>query len=241
MAGGMLKFYSAWFCPYAQRTWIALNHLKVKYELTESLKITQDGAYEKNADLLKLNPKGLVPTLHVPNGEVVVESIDTLEYLNKKYNNESTDFVTPKLVEEAHKMNKIVCSPFYLILMKPEESEREEAWHNFTQGLEKFTEGVVDGGFFNSATHMNIVDVTVFPWAVRLSVLQHYRGKQLDTSLPWVKNFMAWRDRMLACEAVSATVADDTKLLAAYARYAEGSAKSKVGDAVRAGNNAHDV
>ena len=150
-----------------------------------------------------------------------MESIDTVEYLDKTYNSDgSSEFVTPKLLEEAHRMSEIICSFFVSILSKSDEGERESAWQNFTQGLQTFTEGVVDGGFFSSASHMNIVDVTVFPWAVRLFVLQHYRGKQLDTSVPWVKNFMAWRDRMLACEAVSATVADDTKLLAAYKRFA---------------------
>ena len=69
---GKIKFYNSLFCPYAQRTWITLNHFKIEYEFIQGYTVTQDGTYDKNPDLLKVNPKGLVPTLHLPNGEVIL-------------------------------------------------------------------------------------------------------------------------------------------------------------------------
>lgn len=61
-----LVFYSAWFCPYAQRVWMALNeHPNIQYQLVESLGSGLEASYTKHPDLLACNPKGLVPTLVV--------------------------------------------------------------------------------------------------------------------------------------------------------------------------------
>merc|ERR1712080_594393 len=139
----MIKFYSAWFCPYAQRTWIALNHLGLAYELIESLEHSGNG-YIKNKTLLQLNPKGLVPTLNVDN-EVVVESIDTIEYLSSHFGNGGMHFVSPDLIKD----------------------EQDAAWEEFVEGLKMFTENVQTNGYFKSSS-MSVVDITLFPWAYRL-------------------------------------------------------------------------
>ena len=66
-AAAPLKFYSAWFCPYAQRAWIALEHTGVPFERIEALKLNEDrNSYWKDDRLLAVNPKGLVPTLTLP-------------------------------------------------------------------------------------------------------------------------------------------------------------------------------
>lgn len=237
----IIKFYSAWFCPYAQRTWIALNQLNLKYELIESLKLNKSGEYVKNEDLLLLNSKGLVPTLDI-NNEVVVESIDTINYLNKHFGStETPSFVTPELVADAHSVNQTVCSPFYRILVKQHLDEQETAWNEICEGLQKFTEHVTQDGYYKSSSIMNIVDITLFPWAHRLYLLKHYRGKSLSDEESWVINFHAWFNRMLSNKSVVDTLADESELTKIYSRYAEGNAKSKVADAVRSGKEAHDL
>ena len=61
-----VRFYSAWFCPYAQRAWMVLNNLGISHTLIESLEVDEAShAYKKNTRLLEINPKGLVPTLEV--------------------------------------------------------------------------------------------------------------------------------------------------------------------------------
>ena len=51
--------HSAWFCPFAQRTWIALVHKKVDFVYKE-----QD-LRNKSPELLTINPRGLVPALEI--------------------------------------------------------------------------------------------------------------------------------------------------------------------------------
>lgn len=55
-----LKLYAGWFCPFVQRTWITLNEKKIDYQYIEI------NPYHKDPEFLKLNPRGLVPTLGVP-------------------------------------------------------------------------------------------------------------------------------------------------------------------------------
>ncbi len=91
-AGGPIQFFSAWFCPYAQRVWMTLNHLQVRYQLIEALtldrskeQLEEAQGYLKHPRLLELNPKGLVPTLELETGDVVFESIDAMKFLAERY------------------------------------------------------------------------------------------------------------------------------------------------------------
>ena len=45
-----LQFFSSWFCPYAQRAWIALEELGVAYEWVEiqPYRLRPDGSASKN-------------------------------------------------------------------------------------------------------------------------------------------------------------------------------------------------
>jgi len=63
-----LKLYAGWFCPFVQRTWITLNEKNIDYQYIEI------NPYHKDPDFLKLNPRGLVPTLGVPVPAAAVTS-----------------------------------------------------------------------------------------------------------------------------------------------------------------------
>lgn len=48
-----LNFYCAWFCPFAQRAWIALLEKGVNFEYIE-----YNPYKEKTKEFLQLNPRG---------------------------------------------------------------------------------------------------------------------------------------------------------------------------------------
>lgn len=105
-----LKLYAGWFCPFVQRSWITLNEKKTDYQYIEI------NPYHKDPEFLKLNPRGLVPTLavpvpaprsddHVTNGtsqakqrklKPLYESIVIAEYLDEHFSN--TTKYGPKLL-----------------------------------------------------------------------------------------------------------------------------------------------
>ena len=65
---GTFTFFNAWFCPFAQRAWIALEHCGIAYKSIEALKLVGN-AYQKDPRLLAANPAGLVPTLVAPRSD----------------------------------------------------------------------------------------------------------------------------------------------------------------------------
>eukprot|EP00903_Cladosiphon_okamuranus_P009111 g8705.t1 len=72
-----VQFVTNTKCPYAQRTWIALEETATAYEMKE---ISLYGAGGKPRWFMDLNPKGEVPVL-VVNGSPIVGSEDTVDYL----------------------------------------------------------------------------------------------------------------------------------------------------------------
>ena len=115
-------------------------------------------------------------------------------------------------MQDAHSMNQNISSPSFDIFMKEEKAEQDGIWNDVIAGLKTFTEHIQPNGFFKSTT-MNVVDITVIPDAIGLFLIESFRQKSLDKSLPWVQKFLEWRDRMLSKKAVSDTVADQDKLL----------------------------
>lgn len=80
-----LKLYSGWFCPFVQRVWLVLEEKKIPYQYIEV------NPYDKPAELLALNARGLVPTLEVGGVEeggrrgALYESNVICEFLEEAY------------------------------------------------------------------------------------------------------------------------------------------------------------
>jgi glutathione S-transferase len=92
------------------------------------------------------------------------------------------------------------------------------------------------GPFFGGES-LNMVDIMLAPFAYRFHViLSHYRNFQIpgQGSAELVK-YQQWYTALTRNEGFRKTLPDEQKLIEKYQRYADGSAKSLVGDAVRKG------
>ncbi|HEX5355394.1 MAG TPA: glutathione S-transferase [Aquabacterium sp.] len=70
--------YSFRRCPYAIRARLALRYADVPYALREV------ALRDKPADMLALSPKGTVPVLHLPDGRVLEQSLDIMQWALKQ-------------------------------------------------------------------------------------------------------------------------------------------------------------
>lgn len=265
-----LTYYSAWFCPFAHRATIALEHHadSVSYAWEEALgweKRPPTGNEEFSADerkdwyyhwkspgLMKANPLGMVPTLVEPSsGRTVTESIVAVQFVDELA--AARDGKAPSLMPgdpferararvAADNVNRTVCSSYYGCLVREEQAERKAAFDKLKAGLLDFIDQSA-GDFFNGP-HLGLVDCVLLPYAYRLYVLEHYRGP--DFALPtsgeggkW-EAYHAWLARALELPALKKTVPDKDRYLVHVKKYAEGKARSKVGNAVRRGVSAHE-
>ena len=72
--------YSFRRCPYAMRARIAIKLCKIKVELREVL------LKKIPVEMSKISPKSTVPVLLFPNGKVLEESIDIMNWAFNKRN-----------------------------------------------------------------------------------------------------------------------------------------------------------
>ncbi|MGB1581943.1 MAG: glutathione S-transferase N-terminal domain-containing protein, partial [Nevskiales bacterium] len=85
--------YSFRRCPYAMRARIALAKAGVTVELREIL------LKDKPAEMLALSPKGTVPVLQLPGGEVIDESLDVMRWALQGHDPDSWLEPDPELTE----------------------------------------------------------------------------------------------------------------------------------------------
>jgi maleylacetoacetate isomerase len=79
-----VKLYSYFRSSAAYRTRIALNLKGLAFE-TESIHLTRDGGKQHAPGFRAINPQGRVPALALDTGEVLLQSLAIIEYLDEMY------------------------------------------------------------------------------------------------------------------------------------------------------------
>ncbi|KAH8047189.1 glutathione transferase [Aureococcus anophagefferens] len=254
--GAPLTYYSAWFCPFAHRATIALEHHGIDYEWVEALgwerreasgdedfdaSESDDWWYHwKHPDLLRANPDGMVPTITSADGRLVVtESIVCCQFADgvaaAARRRAGGPWEAARALVWASRVNTTVTSEYYKCLVRTDETERREAFDRLVEGLARRGQAAP-----SSPARPGIVDCVLLPYAFRLYVLEHCRGFAVPRDRPWSDAYSAWLDAATGLPNVAKTLPDKAKYLKHVAKYAHGAARSKVGNAVRRGANAHD-
>jgi len=210
----------------------------------------------KHADLMKHNPLGMVPTIVDSSKNVITESITAIEYVDELVNGGDNSIMANEAHERASErvwagvMAKTACSKYYGVLVRQTESEQLEAFGEIELALEKFAtmlpgdddSNKMYGPFFNGREHPGLVDLTLFPWAWRFPVFETYRDERFKID-PNKSNgllkYTNWLAAMCAREDITRTLPIWDEYLDHIGRYADGSARSKVANAVRDGREAH--
>jgi glutathione S-transferase len=194
-----LKLYGGWFCPFVQRAWIVLAEKHIPHQYVEI------NPYKKEKAFLELNPRGLVPTLVLPNPfgnekegsgrkRVLYESTIICEYLDEAYADEEK--YGPRLLpagsseEEVylrarcrlwvnHVVTRVVPGFYRLLQHTPDKGYPiEEAREGLLKGLREFAREMLDSGRDGPwflGARFSLVDVMLAPWAKRLFLIDYYK------------------------------------------------------------------
>jgi glutathione S-transferase len=238
----LLELLSAWFCPYAQRAWMAMEiKCPGQFKVTEALKITSpDGVYSKDSlsriPLLKeSNPSGLVPTIIDRRGDKPVSVYDSLicvEYIDEVFHDNGTTQLLPggpfQRAEArmwSNRLNNDIVTTFYMLLLNQNKVEQDKAANKMLGAVLDFCQNCKGPFFYGD--EISIVDLTIAPWLVGAKmegVLKPYRNFEIPKTSEYSK-YYEWRDSMLkhpAFVATASTYFEATKRV--YSRYADGTA-----------------
>ncbi|TFB04809.1 FAM50-like protein [Trichoderma ghanense] len=246
-----LKLYAGWFCPFVQRAWITLEEKKIPYQYIEI------NPYKKEPDFLKLNPRGLVPTLGVPvdaagtQQKPLFESSVIIEYLDEAYADEA-DHGPRLLPADAYQrararlwidhINSRIIPAFYRFLQHTPEKDYsiDEARGELHKHIKTLVAEMDPEGPWFLGKDISLVDISLAPWAKRLFLIDYYKpgGLQIPDEggedSAWTR-WSAWMKAVEGRASVTDTWSDEDKYIDVYKRYAEDTTNSQVGQATRKG------
>ncbi len=225
-----LVFYAGWFCPFVQRTWVALEEKELSYEYREV------NPYKKDKEFLEINPLGLVPAI-VYHGKSLYESLVLNEFLEDEFPN-SKPLLPKDSFERARirlwidHLTKKFTPVFYRTMQAQEEDKQKEALAEFIGTLKKYLDQV-KGPWF-SGEEFSLADITIAPWINRIYILEEYRAftdELVGGCWPEYKRLIKERPSVIK------TSSDPQRYVDIYQRYLRNETQSEVGKAIRAGKS----
>ncbi|KAI1172640.1 glutathione S-transferase domain-containing protein [Nemania sp. FL0916] len=205
-----LKLYTNHGCPWAHRAHIALSELKVPFE-EEIIDLT----VPRTAEYLKVNPRGLVPSLAVDD-QIITESAVVANFL--------ADYFPSTLAPPSSEangalarariaffvdtyMSKVHVSLFPIIKAQTEE-ERSALIEKTVGAVVKELEPLLAnaGPFFNGSKELTLAEVLTGSWVIRLWTWAKYGTvpqslvDELSSKAP---NFARWAEAVSKHPSVS--------------------------------------
>ncbi|KAF2675093.1 glutathione S-transferase [Microthyrium microscopicum] len=237
-----LKLYGSWFCPFVQRAWLVLEEKKIPYQYIEV------NPYKKPQSLMKLNPRGLVPTLEY-NNKPLYESNIICEFLEEAYPDHTPHLVPKDPYDRARSRiwadyctSRIIPAFHRYLQFQGDGDGLKEKQTEFLNHIQEFTSEMHEEGPFFLGKEPSLVDYVIAPFAVRLWVFDHFKGGlgfpeegQGGTFENVWPRWRKWLNAIEQRETVKATTSDKEHYLPIYQRYADDKAQSELAKATRAG------
>jgi len=180
-----MKLYSYYRSSAAYRVRIALNLKGIAYE-TAPIHLVKDGGHNRRPEYRAINPQMRVPALVTPSGEVLIQSLAIIDYLDEIHPAPALLPKDPIARARARALAQIVAcdihplnntSPLrYLKRVMHQEQAAIDAWyhHWITEGFEAI-EALVRPGPYCCGNEVTIADICLVP--------QVYNARRLKVPL----------------------------------------------------------
>ncbi|MEZ5584977.1 MAG: glutathione S-transferase family protein [Candidatus Competibacteraceae bacterium] len=234
-----MKFYSAWYCPFAQRAWITLLHKQLDFEYIEV------DPYRKSRWWLEISrnsakvPVIVQPSTNDTGNTTIIDSSRIVEYLE-----DLAPEINPILPETPNyraeqrfwmdHVNTSIVPYFYRFLKaKDAGNYRNDSRKALISGLHDLAAAMSPNGPYFSGARIGAVDILLAPFAYRINtLLGHYRGFELPVDGEVWPRYQTWYQAMLKEPNFRATSLDHDnyrqRLIDHYFPYSQGSGQQDV-------------
>jgi len=229
-----MKLYSAWYYPFAQRTWMSLLHKGVKFEYVET------DPYDKTEQWLDVSRQtGMVPVLSPEKGNTVPGSTQTIEYLELAYPN--TPSLYSMVPEQKAQQNFWIyfigesITPYFYRFLKSQKTGdfQDESKRKLIDGLSTVTKAMSDDGPYFNGNAISAMDITMFPFAYRIKLLLgFYKYFELPALGKTWQRYSRWYKEMLKSPSFQKSIENvddyDDRLIKFYLPYSLGGGQADV-------------
>ena len=238
---GRLKFYCAWYCPFAQRAWMAQLNKELDFEYIEV------DPYRESTWWLRISRKrAKVPVIVSPPGNMngpttVIDSTRILEYLedlvpdrNPLYPGDAN--ARAELRFWGDHINERLVPYMYRFLEAHEPGDyRNDSRKALLEGLEELADAMSPEGPYFRGSALTAIDVMLVPFAYRIdALLGHYRDFSLPTSGETWSRYRRWYEDMRNTPIFQGTLSDPDnyrqRLIEHYLPYSQGKGQQDITD-----------
>lgn len=235
----MMKLYSAWYCPFAQRAWISTLHKGLEFDYVET------DPYEKTAVWMDISRgSGQVPVLELKNDEGdisrVIDSFRVMEFIDdqEQGNNAAIYPENPQQKAEVKFWMDFIAAriiPYFYRFLKASEAgaAQNDAKVMMLKGLDAFTHAMSAQGPFFMGDTFGAVDIAFAPFAYRIELLlAHYRDFHISNNLANFDRYNTWYQAVIKEPAYIKSSSDQqdypSRLIQFYLPYSLGGGQSDV-------------
>ncbi len=168
-----MKLYGYFRSSAAYRVRIALNLKKVPYD-HQSVHLTRNGGWQWSEEFRAINPQKRVPALALSTGEVLLQSLAIVEYLDEIHPEPPllpADAIQRAQVRafaqiiacDIHPLNNLVALNYLKGPLKHEQAQADEWYrHWVVQGFEAL-EALARPGPYAFGAHVTLADICLVP------------------------------------------------------------------------------
>jgi maleylpyruvate isomerase len=168
-----VQLYSYFRSSAAYRTRIALNLKGISFE-TVAIHLTRDGGRQHAPEFRAVNPQGRVPALALDNGEVLLQSLAIIEYLEEVYpdppllpkdpiERARVRAVAQIIACDIHPLNNTSPLSYLRTALKADQSAIQEWYrHWIVTGFEA-VEALIKPAPYAFGRHVTVADIFIVP------------------------------------------------------------------------------
>jgi len=168
-----VKLYTYFRSSAAYRVRIALNLKELPYEMVP-IHLTKDGGYQRKPEFRSVNPQMRVPALELSSGDVIVQSLAIIEYLDEikpepaflpveALARAKVRAVAQMVACDIHPLNNLIVLQYLKRTLKHEQAEIDTWYHHWV--IEGFNaiEAMIAPAPYACGAHVTLADVCLIP------------------------------------------------------------------------------